>query len=96
MNYGSVAQKNDKVYGIQDLNTLNKKMDHLLKHNLTKRKKNDSLSGKVHPKIQTVLEEHELLEAFTISDFKGIDFFDDDEDNLKIDDEIMVHERVSP
>lgn len=93
INYSSVAQKNDKIYGINDLNTLNKKMDFLLKGNITKKTKKNSLKGKVHPKVQKVLKDHELLEAFNKEDFKDMNFYDE-ESHLDVDEEILVHERV--
>lgn len=69
-------------------------MDFLLKKgNNSKSKKKNSLKGKVHPKIQKILDQHELLEAFNQNDFRDIEIYDE-EPELDIDEEISIHEKV--
>ena len=98
INYGSVSQKNDKIYGINDLKNLNKKMDSLLKNNHAQSK--GTLSNRkdrykeFNAKVFTVLDEYDLQDLFKNGDFEELNFLDESKDRLVVEDRICINERI--
>jgi hypothetical protein len=97
INYGSISQKNDKIYGLSDLNTLNKKMDSLLRSDNKKSASSKRKRGKkrrVQPKVSMVLNYHNLDDVFEIEDFEDIDYLGDLGKGVDVEDKITINERI--
>lgn len=95
VNYGSMGVGNANVYGIEDINSLNKKMDSLFRDSREKRvTPKKKTSQRINPKIEQILQEHELIDAFRIEDFGNLHLHSGP-DEIDHDERIHINERVT-